>query len=202
MVTASPANIEDILSLLNKYLLDHPGARVYSNGTKVQLQQNTAQYGDVGLNCVHQFHVAMGVDQPVAPVMPNLSQMEREYIRAYRRQMEHLAKDLAEAAAACGGSVPIIRLQLIQEELSELAVAIEYGDQVDALDALGDLSYVVDGSYLSMGMAHYKVPAILEIHDSNMTKLCADGKPVISESGRVMKGPNYRPPDLKEVLGG
>lgn len=39
-----------------------------------------------------------------------------------------------------------------------------------------------------------------EVHRSNMTKFGPDGKPVINEAGRVVKGPNYEPPDLLGVL--
>jgi len=39
-----------------------------------------------------------------------------------------------------------------------------------------------------------------EVHRSNMTKLGADGKPVVNEAGRVVKGPSYEPPKLAIVL--
>lgn len=38
-----------------------------------------------------------------------------------------------------------------------------------------------------------------EVHRSNMTKFDAQGKPVINEAGRVVKGPNYEPPQLLQV---
>ena len=33
-----------------------------------------------------------------------------------------------------------------------------------------------------------------------MTKLGADGRPMYREDGKVMKGPNYKPPDLTEFV--
>jgi hypothetical protein len=33
-----------------------------------------------------------------------------------------------------------------------------------------------------------------------MSKLGADGQPIYREDGKVMKGPNYSPPDLARVL--
>jgi predicted HAD superfamily Cof-like phosphohydrolase len=39
-----------------------------------------------------------------------------------------------------------------------------------------------------------------EVHRSNMSKLGADNKPIIREDGKVLKGPNYSPPDIKAVL--
>ena len=39
-----------------------------------------------------------------------------------------------------------------------------------------------------------------EIQESNMSKLGLDGKPIYREDGKVMKGPDYRRPDLKQFL--
>lgn len=39
-----------------------------------------------------------------------------------------------------------------------------------------------------------------EVHRSNMTKLGADGKPVVNASGRVVKGPAFEEPKLELVM--
>lgn len=41
------------------------------------------------------------------------------------------------------------------------------------------------------------------IHESNMSKLAADGKPILREDGKILKGPNYFTPTakIKELLG-
>ena len=39
-----------------------------------------------------------------------------------------------------------------------------------------------------------------EVHRSNMSKLDEDGKPIYREDGKVMKGPNYRPPNLYDTV--
>ena len=39
-----------------------------------------------------------------------------------------------------------------------------------------------------------------EVHRSNMSKLGTDGKPIYRADGKVLKGPNFTPPDLKRVL--
>lgn len=39
-----------------------------------------------------------------------------------------------------------------------------------------------------------------EVHRSNMSKFGADGMPVVNEAGRVVKGPNYSPPDILGVV--
>lgn len=39
-----------------------------------------------------------------------------------------------------------------------------------------------------------------EVHRSNMSKLGEDGKPIYREDGKVLKGPNYTPPNLVPIL--
>ena len=51
---------------------------------------------------------------------------------------------------------------------------------------------------------HIPLPLILAafdvVHNSNMSKLDEDGKPVYREDGKVMKGPNYVAPDMMPVV--
>ena len=49
-------------------------------------------------------------------------------------------------------------------------------------------------------MQHIIEDVFSEIQDSNMSKLGLDGKPIYRDDGKVMKGPNYRRPDLKKFL--
>jgi hypothetical protein len=42
--------------------------------------------------------------------------------------------------------------------------------------------------------------AFNRVHESNMSKLGPDGKPVLREDGKVMKGPNYKKPDLSDLV--
>jgi len=39
-----------------------------------------------------------------------------------------------------------------------------------------------------------------EIHKSNMSKLGEDGKPIYREDGKILKGPNYFKPNIKDIL--
>jgi predicted HAD superfamily Cof-like phosphohydrolase len=41
--------------------------------------------------------------------------------------------------------------------------------------------------------------ALARVHRSNMSKL-VDGKPVKDERGKVLKGPNYEPPFLEDLI--
>jgi predicted HAD superfamily Cof-like phosphohydrolase len=42
--------------------------------------------------------------------------------------------------------------------------------------------------------------AFWRVHESNMSKLGDDGKPLRREDGKVLKGPNYKPPVLDDLL--
>lgn len=59
-----------------------------------------------------------------------------------------------------------------------------------------DLIYVIVGFLYRLGVPIKEV--FDEVHNSNMTKL-VDGKPVKREDGKVLKGPNYLPPDLDKL---
>ena len=72
-------------------------------------------------------------------------------------------------------------------------------DTVAYADALADLVYVCFGAAIEAGIDLNMV--LREVHRSNMSKLDADGKPIYREDGKVLKGPNYSAPNIKEVLG-
>ena len=93
-----------------------------------------------------------------------------------------------------------MRLDILEEEVAELRAAVEAGDLVEALDALCDIQYVLDGTFLQFGMHELKQDAMAEVHSSNMSKLGADGRPVLRADGKVLKGPKFRQPDLASVL--
>ena len=91
-----------------------------------------------------------------------------------------------------------LRIDLIQEELNELKEAIEKKDIVEVADALTDILYVTYGAGHSFGIN--LDDCFAEVQRSNMSKLDKDGKPIFSESGKVLKGPNYFKPDLKQYI--
>ena len=92
-----------------------------------------------------------------------------------------------------------LRLELIQEELDELAQAVEDRDMVQIADALTDLLYVIYGAGHAFGIDLDE--CFQEVHSSNMSKLGPNGKPIHREDGKVMKGPGYFEPDLEGILG-
>jgi|TARA_Y100000310_G_scaffold34433_1_gene32608 predicted HAD superfamily Cof-like phosphohydrolase len=93
-----------------------------------------------------------------------------------------------------------LRLNLIWEEMSELEDAC-YKDEkslIEVADALSDILYVVYGAAHAFGINIDE--CFNEVHQSNMSKLDKEGKPIYRKDGKVIKGPNYWPPDLKKYI--
>lgn len=91
-----------------------------------------------------------------------------------------------------------LRVALIEEELGELMDAYEDNDFVSVADALSDLAVVVIGAAVAHGIP--LEDCFNEVMRSNMSKLGADGKPILRADGKILKGPNYSPPNLQQFL--
>lgn len=98
-----------------------------------------------------------------------------------------------------------LQMGLIEEEFHELERAYEEALQYiqnkkareDCLKELADLVYVC--FQFAAGAGWDLSEALHRVHLSNMSKL-VDGKPVKNEAGKVMKGPNYQPPNLSDLV--
>ena len=120
-----------------------------------------------------------------------------------------------------------LRINLMQEELDEIKVAIENNDFVEISDGLCDLMYVLAGSILEFGMKDLFNEIFLEVHESNMSKACLsekeasetvtyykskdgteahyqeiDGKWLVfrDSDNKVLKSINYTPANIKKFL--
>ena len=66
------------------------------------------------------------------------------------------------------------------------------------LKELADLVYVCYQYAANLG---WDLDAALDrVHKSNMSKLGEDGKPILRGDGKVLKGPNYTPPNLEDLI--
>lgn len=113
----------------------------------------------------------------------------------------------------------VLRIRLIAEELAELSQGLGYAislkaeiggkpaivldkiqeaDPVEVADAVADLEVVVLGTYAAFGLPGQALYD--ETHNSNMSKLGEDGKPIYDEFGKIQKGPNYWKADIEKVL--
>ena len=91
-----------------------------------------------------------------------------------------------------------LRYDLIKEELNELEQAMKAKDLKEVADALTDILYVTYGAGYAYGINLYK--CFKEVQRANMSKLGKDGKPIYNDRGKVMKGPNYLAPNLKQFV--
>lgn len=94
-----------------------------------------------------------------------------------------------------------LRSKLIYEETTEVLVELESKelDKAALTKELSDLLYVVYGTAITFGLPLDIV--FNRVHQSNMSKL-VDGKPLYREDGKVLKGPNYKPPMLDDLFDG
>ena len=93
-----------------------------------------------------------------------------------------------------------LRFDLMKEENEEYLEAAKNGDIVEVADALGDMMYILCGTIIEHGMQHIIEEVFDEIHRSNLSKLDENGNPIYREDGKVIKGPNYFPPDIKKIM--
>ena len=106
-----------------------------------------------------------------------------------------------------------LRRSLIDEETKELfsdidaAIAyLERGEIVprelytNMLKELADVQVVISGTAVALKPLKELEEAFQRVHDSNMSKLGEDGKPLYREDGKVLKGPNYFEPDLSDLV--
>lgn len=155
---------------------------------------------------------------PAKPTVPVQEASPTDYglelVRQFHEVYDHPIKDRPHLSDRI---LNRFRWGFIEEENTELkhALGIPHGwwehvkaffgwrkkkDWVGVFDALLDLQYVLDGAFLSLGYWRWKRAGLDEVQSSNMSKLGADGRPIRRADGKILKGPNYRKPNLRNVL--
>ena len=99
-----------------------------------------------------------------------------------------------------------MQCDLIEEEAAEF---LEAADEVFAdpendrrrQELLKELSDLVFVCYQFAAAFNLDLDeALRRVYESNMSKLDEHGKPIYREDGKVLKGPNYQPPDLTHLF--
>jgi predicted HAD superfamily Cof-like phosphohydrolase len=93
-----------------------------------------------------------------------------------------------------------LRYNLMDEENEEYFFGCEKQDLTEIADALGDKLYILCGTILKHGMQDIIEKVFDEIHRSNMSKVGDDGKAIMREDGKILKGPQYFKPNLKQFV--
>ncbi len=118
----------------------------------------------------------------------------KEFNKAFKiKYSEELEANLDE-------SIIELRYRLMQEENNEYLEAARKKDLVEIADALGDKLYILCGTILAHGLQNKIIEVFDEIQRSNMSKLSKDGTPVIRKDGKILKGPDYFKPNIKDIL--
>lgn len=87
---------------------------------------------------------------------------------------------------------------LIVEEFKEFMYAATEESYESELKELADLVYVC--FQYAENMEWDLEAALNRVHESNLSKLGLDNKPIRRSDGKVMKGPNYKPPNLSDLV--
>jgi predicted HAD superfamily Cof-like phosphohydrolase len=106
-----------------------------------------------------------------------------------------------------------LRFNLIREEWEETADELANLDlqvrkfatdraktltKVRLTKELADMLYVIYGTAVALGLPLEE--AFKETHRSNMSKLGEDGKPILREDGKVLKGPNFTQANIQQFF--
>ena len=121
-------------------------------------------------------------------------------LQAVQKFHETFGLGVSQCPTNLPNNITKLRFNLMQEENLEYLEAAKNNDLVEIADALGDMLYILCGTILEHGLQHKIETIFNEIQDSNMSKLGIDGKPIYREDGKVMKGPNYFKPNIKDIL--
>lgn len=131
--------------------------------------------------------------------------------QGYREVMVKEFHEMAGAAIQEDATIKLVELRakLIAEEAQELvdaladAVSFLRADVnppkdvwIKVLDGMADLQVVLSGTCVTLKPLRNFARAFNRVHESNMTK--TDGK--IREDGKILKGPNYKPPILEDLV--
>ena len=90
-----------------------------------------------------------------------------------------------------------LRARLSLEECHELVDAIADGNLAAIAHELADQVVVAYGTAATYGLDLDR--ALDEVMRANRSKFVA-GRPILREDGKVLKGPDYRPPDMERVV--
>lgn len=124
-----------------------------------------------------------------------------------KKQIEHVRKfhDVYDVPVINGPGMPskerqTLRYRLLAEELKEYKEACENDDLIEVADSLVDLAYILFGTVLEHGLDSHFEEMFEEVQRSNMSKLDRNGKPIKREDGKILKGPDFFLPKLKEII--
>lgn len=131
---------------------------------------------------VKEFHVVFDCARSDVPVIPN---DEVIWLR-FNVLMEEVKELLKEFGVEISDPTLIDDLSVKNYDLSKIA------------KELSDILYVTYGFACTFGIPIDQV--FKAVHASNLSKLDKNGLPIRREDGKILKGPDYREPDIESIL--
>ena len=132
-------------------------------------------------------------DQQEILTDPN-SYLDATPLSMVRQFMTAMGQDLDQPYLH-DSQLDLFRLLLLKEETTEVS---ESTDAANLLKELADVIYVANGYAATFGWDLDE--AVRRVHASNMSKLDENGKPVLRDDGKVLKGEQYEEPDLSDLI--
>lgn len=108
--------------------------------------------------------------------------------------METMKQDVPLSPQWAGDDVVDLRLDLIEEEYSEVLDAVVARNLTETAKELIDLAYVTIGTVLALGMPFSELWN--EVHRSNMDKANGPVRP----DGKRLKPEGWQPPNIQRIL--
>lgn len=151
--------------------------------------------------------------------MINATQEVSEFIRVF-----DASTDIALWERLIEEEVMELHVELTADNINRENVLKEAADVIyvvtpliGIVEALGDIGLVSEERMLKLQKLVERADAKLEVaigmfgeatiekavklvHASNMSKLGEDGKPIRRDDGKILKGPNYKAPDLSALV--
>ena len=120
-------------------------------------------------------------------------------LKTHRTTLLDQAKEFRDAYfVSTGPEQNMTQKSLIDEEWSEFHEAFYFENEHEQLKELCDLVYVCYQFAANKGWDLDE--AMDRVHKSNMSKLDENLRPIYRADGKVLKGPNYKPPNLTDLL--
>ena len=150
--------------------------------------------------------------EAMKPQMPH--EKVGEFIRAFNGSLDPrlwiklIDEEMAELMAEKYGTVEHLKelcdLLYVSTGLAltapeHIGMLMRDGERETVIKQQGTVSRLLDSGLEQYGEAVLS-EAFTRVHDSNMSKLDSNGNPILREDGKVMKGKNYKKPDLPDLL--
>ncbi len=144
-----------------------------------------------------------------------------EFIRTFEASLDPrlwvklIREEFDEVQEAFEGDDEVQKLKEIVDLIYVTMGFLNVTNGGHALDDLGRLmaeeeAEAIKRLFLDIGVwadqinAYFDEAVFMEaydrVHASNMSKLGDDGKPIRRDDGKILKGPNYREPDLTDLV--